>query len=472
MRVRAQVEREVFHRRRVVHALVGVVHFHNVARTEQVAAQRQTWHRDGRQRRVRSAFERDRIHAPRLHVAQLFGNERLDGRKRHVGRHVFAGDIHQVVDVGNAFGRRQLFHDRLNDLLLGVFATRRAIAFRLAVAGVGERLFAVERLHSLFQINLVALFKAAVLVLLVEVDFDIHVHAAQRVHDMDERLEVHLGVVVDVDAKRLLDALHAVEGAVVAQMRQLVRSVFQSGIGHVAVARNRHRRHLVVLRIHHHENVDVAARVDRRIVPFVDAGHVDDKRLFGNVDVRRYRRDFALGLERLDRLGVLFNRLVLLAQQRDPVVRNEQAVDLAGQQLLVQLLVVVHVHVFNRGGLRVDVRHRRAGRKRVRVVRVADFLFGEILDGIQTGIGFREQVDLDHALSGGRDVVERHVRVVERVGAKSGRHDIQQQDDSIQRRFPAAAFSLDQQNEQNQNESEQDAGNAEHDLQFEHAQTI
>ncbi len=116
----------------------------------------------------------------------------------------------------DALGSRQFFHDRLNDLLLGVFASCRTITSRLSMAGIRKRLFSVERLHPFFQIDLIGFFEGTVFVLFVEVDLDIHVHAADRVHDMDQGLEIHFRKVIDIDTECLLDPFHAVERPVVA----------------------------------------------------------------------------------------------------------------------------------------------------------------------------------------------------------------------------------------------------------------
>ncbi len=153
-------------------------------------------------------------------------------------------------------------------------------------------------------------------------------------------------------------------------------------------------------------------------------------------------------------------------------MRNDQTIDLVVHQLFIQLLIVVHIHVFDRCGLRIDLRHRTACRKGVRAVGVADLFVGKILDRIQAGIAFCQQIDLDNALHGRSDVVERVVRVVERIRSVSCSQHIDQKHDPENDRSPLELFSFEQQDEKDQIESDQHSRDRDHDLQIEHAQAI
>ncbi len=219
-------------------------------------------------------------------------------------------------------------------------------------------------------------------------------------------------------------------------MGQLIRSIRHGRIWHITIPRNRHRGHLIVFWIDHHQNIDIASRIEIRILSLVDPRQIDDKGFFGNIDLRNFRKiDLPRVAKLLKLTSIGLNRFVSFFEHHDPIAWNDQRVDLAIHQLVIQ-------HIFDRRNFRIDLRHGYARTSRIHIVRIPDLFIGQLFDRMDRRIVFYEQRNMDRALRSARDIVERPIRIDQCIIAKAIESDQNDHPDFIERGTPAFFLSL------------------------------
>ena len=208
-----------------------------------------------------------------LREADQFGEfEHAVGRRAEAGRDDrLADDFRDVFDLSEQVFGGDLLAQCAQEVLLARDAHEVRIA--VAVAHVAERVVVTELLIARLQVDFRVVFAAFAVDVQVAV-VDVHVHAAERVDDLDEAREVDVDDPVDHEARedffldRFRGEFHRAFDA--AQLRAVgVRGVdlflrvvlaFAAFDVDQQVARNRHHRGLALVGVEAHEQDRVAVR--------------------------------------------------------------------------------------------------------------------------------------------------------------------------------------------------------------------
>ncbi len=341
--------------------------------------------------------------------------------------------------------------------------------------GIGEGFLAVEDLLSFFQRDQVILLEGPVFVLFREVQLHIHFHAAQGIHDVDQGLEIHLGIVVDFNPEGFLQPEDGIVRPVIAQMGQFVRSIVVGRVGDIAVPGHGDRRHGVVDRVHHDQDVHVAASVNGGVVSRVDPCHIHHKGFPGNVQRGiggggQRPGGFILG----DGLCVLLQILVLFLQQVVPRGRQQHGIDRAIPQVVIKLAVVAVIHILHFVDLGADLVQGIGHHGFIRPGGIPHFFPDEIRDLRHPRICRHQQV---HFQGSGRSIAagdgaQSIPCVVDREAAEgqTGAHDHRKHPPDPG--GPAHLRAPQEQDQQDQVREQQDDTDTHQDLDGEHAHLV
>ena len=186
---------------------------------------------------------------PRAVIGKLTAHERRDVVIRYIHLEAVLDAVHNGVVAHQNIRGKCLIDDSGNNLQLVFTALNIAIHKRIALAGKGQRHFAVH-LHLAHRVRVVALCKRNIV---------IDRNAAERIHNAGKAGEIEAEVVINIRIIQHFERAYGNVHAVNTRMCQLIRDTARNRQRHIVVARGRHKQNLARFRIDCRQNVYIAA---------------------------------------------------------------------------------------------------------------------------------------------------------------------------------------------------------------------